>query len=192
MFYLIKDGKLCAGPVWDFDKSFGNDVNYSIRDVRYNTYFLGYGEKLMAASPEFRELIREEFAECTEAVDHLLTNIGIFQNDYANSLHMTPQRFPEANQGSVDYGCNDANIAYLVGVTEARIKLIRDIMEYPDEYALVTAGGGSIWIKKGDTLTEELIRVIKNRNGWEKVTYPGGEAISIDDPVCCDLVLSGS
>lgn len=78
-FYLPKDGKLTAGPVWDFDSSFGIRTEIGAQrtyGMTANSSWIGYFLTL----PEFRKAVRNaERAKCNGIVNDFLSK-GIDAN----------------------------------------------------------------------------------------------------------------
>lgn len=200
MYYLWKDNKLYAGPAWDFDRSFGNEVTWRAGDVRYSTYPNGYAETLMLNSDDFRELIKAIADEYAEAIGNVTKNLQQFRDRYQKSLQMTKKRFPWTIGGFADFGDMDNSIEYLESVNHARLELVMDTIDHPEDYCHVIAEGTIegitedriIWLRKGETLTEELVQLVKQTQGWTNVTYMGGGPIHYDEPVVRDLKLTGN
>lgn len=72
-FYLPKDGKLMAGPVWDFDSAFGVRTDIGAQKtsgITANNSWIGYFLSL----PEFRKAVRDaERSKCNNIVKNLLS-----------------------------------------------------------------------------------------------------------------------
>nr|MCR5544072.1 CotH kinase family protein [Eubacterium sp.] len=77
--YKPRSGKLCFGPLWDFDIAYGtleenDDVNESYHSLN-NTHMLWIDE-LRNKDPEFVSIINERWSVMKEALDRLTANGG--------------------------------------------------------------------------------------------------------------------
>lgn len=191
MYYYLSGDKLFAGPCWDFDRAFGNEVSWRAGDIRYNTYPNGPAEILMLQSAEFRELIRSTTDRYRGELESLGDVFRRMAEEYRQSLEMTCIRFPDTIEGFADFGTPDASLDYAEKTIRDRMELILDTIDHPERYHHVLADGRILWIRDGDTLTEELIGDIRKATGWTEVRYAGGEAVQYGDPVTRDMELTG-
>lgn len=116
-YFVADDGKLYAGPVWDYDRSMGNvkSSQYELLDC----FTVGLGEKLFK-SPYFRQDVADSYnARYRKLLDHYETSYIDEQKAKINaSIGMDTIRWgdEDANRYTIfnaKYDTFDEGVAYL-------------------------------------------------------------------------------
>ena len=166
-FYMGQDGKIYAGPVWDYDKSLGNDtVQYwSITNPRvqiayryaYDPQSAHFWAERLYEQSWFRESIKITFE--TEMLVAAETLIDAKIEEYANQIRsaalMDRVRWLSTAEGSFDEAV-DQVAAYL----EEHTQYLQEIWVEEKRYCQVSVlkiGCDQFYtVPKGDCLEEEL------------------------------------
>ena len=190
-YYNESENKIYAGPGWDMDKGFGNELVNRGRYYDFNSYADGPPEFLMEADG-FNEDVLLVMLEHEEAFDNILKNIDIYSKMISKSHRMSKIRFPFQADGCADYGNDEYNIQYLKDVAYNRIKLIKDTVRNPRNYHRIRFNGSVVyWLKAGETIPDKIIDYACERFGWQYVIYVNGGRFLPENIITTDLSLTG-
>lgn len=175
-YFTADDGKLYAGPVWDYDRSLGNvkSAEYELLDC----FTVGLGEKLFK-SPYFRQDAADSYNEryrdmigCCESA-----YIERLQEQIASSIAMDTVRWSEESDNKYTifnsvYDTFDDGAAYLKDYFGIRYRLIDDILNDPGKYhqaEFVNTGvtteyvSQRLWIRHGENIPEDVMDYLAER-----------------------------
>lgn len=192
-FYYIdgKNGKLCAGPAWDFDWSWGNKSEYDIY-VNFNLYRDGIPEHL-SEIPYFQQAVQEKLTDSKEILEQQGNMADVMAEAVKNSVDMEKIIYGSLTRACVDAGSFDANISYLKWNIEQRAALVTEFVMHPEQYHKVhiedERTGRVYWIKDGETIPESVIRNICAHYEWADLKFESGKVFWEGYPVLSDLVL---
>lgn len=192
-FYYIdgKDGKLCAGPAWDFDWSWGNKSEKDAY-VNFNLYRDGMPEHL-SKIPYFLQDVQKKLADSREILAEQDKKADVMAKEIQNSVSMENIIYGSMTRACIDAGNFDTNVSYLKWYIGQRIALVTDFVMYPEQYHKVhiedERTGRVYWVKDGETIPESVIRNICARYEWADLSFESGTAFWEGYPVLSDLVL---
>ncbi len=169
-YFVADDGKLYAGPVWDYDRSMGNvkSSQYELLDC----FTVGLGEKLFK-SPYFRQDVADSYnARYRKLLDHYETSYIDEQKAKINaSIGMDTIRWgdEDANRYTIfnaKYDTFDEGVAYLKDYFGIRHGLVDDVINDPGKYhqvEFVNTGATTeyvsqrLWVLHGEEIPEEIM-----------------------------------
>lgn len=155
-FYFDSNGVLHTGPPWDYDIALGSDYPGCFK---LNTYMNGIPEQLFLCSSVFRDEVYQKVKSIDSMDRKLLKKVDEYSSEIHDSLisDLTSNGY-YSDVSSAESGLNEDMEALRQMITN-RYSLLIDILEHYDEYLNVSAGGQmygcSIWVKKGDSFSEE-------------------------------------
>lgn len=175
-YFTADDGRLYAGPVWDYDRSLGNvkSSQYELLDC----FTVGLGETLFG-SPYFRQDVAESYnARYKDLMENYASEyIEQIQKEIAASIAMDEIRWGgEAdNKYTIfndTYDTFDEGVAYLKDYYELRYRLIDDILNDPGKYhqvEFVNTGATTeyvsqrLWVRHGEMIPEDAMDYLAQR-----------------------------
>ncbi|MCM1386281.1 MAG: CotH kinase family protein [Bacillus sp. (in: Bacteria)] len=192
-FYYIdeKNGKLCAGPAWDFDWSWGNKSEKDAY-LNFNLYRDGMPEHL-SKIPYFQQDVQAKLEDSMEILAEQDKKADVMAESVKTSVNMENIIYGSMTRACIDAGSFDTNIAYLKWYMNGRIALVTDFVRNPDVYHKVhiedERTGRVYWVKDGETIPESVIRGICTHYGWADLSFESGTAFWEGYPILADLVL---
>lgn len=168
-YYLDStDGKIHAGPVWDYDRAFGNDNSFRENYQGLDAYIVGTPEKLMH-NDQFLERVKaiaEDHDFASEITGHLMET---YQN-IAASEAMDETIWGHA--GGIDSGDISSNLEYACQKIHERCALLDEILNDRQNWCCVTLHIGEnstvayeYWVKKGDMLSQDVLDFVNSLVG---------------------------
>lgn len=168
-YYYIsgKDGKLYAGPMWDYDRAFGSVVGYDGL-VELNYYREGLPEKLYRCE-QFRNDVKTFMSLHTDLQEKM--NLGI--EKYTKLLKASADiEFIMygyyINDYAIEFGNFDNDVKYLKQYANDRYELIADMI-YNDSVHMVRIINPEwtrdAWIRDGESLSGGLIERVAAIDG---------------------------
>lgn len=186
-YFTADDGKLYAGPVWDYDRSLGN-VKSSAYEL-LDCFTVGLGEKLFQ-SPYFRQDVtdrynayyRELFARYEISyIEEQKTQIGAsIAMDTVRWGDEAVDRYTIFNDA---YDTFDDGVAYLQEYFGIRYRLLDDILNEPGKYHQVefvnTSTGTEyvsqrLWVRHGEEIPEDVMAYLAEKYGNDVWLYEDG------------------
>lgn len=192
-FYYIdgKNGKLYAGPAWDFDWSWGNKSEKDAY-VNFNLYRDGMPEHL-AEIPYFQQAVQKKLADSKEILEQQDQKAGAMAEEVKNSVNMENMIYGSMTRACIDAGDFDTNIIYLKWYIAQRTALVTDFVMNPEQYHKVhienERTGRVYWVKDGETIPDSVIRNICTHYEWARLSFESGAAFWDGYPILSDLVL---
>ncbi|MCM1253602.1 MAG: CotH kinase family protein [Clostridium sp.] len=192
-FYYIdeKNGKLCAGPAWDFDWSWGNKSEKDAY-LNFNLYRDGMPEHL-SKIPYFQQDVQAKLEDSMEILAGQDKKADVMAESVKTSVSMENIIYGSMTRACIDAGSFDINIAYLKWYMNGRIALVTDFVRNPDAYHRVhiedERTGRVYWVKDGETIPESVIRGICTHYGWADLSFESGTTFWEGYPILADLVL---
>ena len=194
-FYIDgNNGKLYAGPAWDYDRSWGNNKRRG--SYRFNVYRNGIPEQL-AMIPYFQQDIQKKLQNSQEALIQLQEDVETMSNKIRASIDMEMVCYEGKERGFVDLGDYDANIAFLKYYLENRVDWISNIIFHPDIYHQVFVKSDepevtyTYWVKDGETIPADDLAYIYEVHYCDSLLFEDGKAFWDGYPVLSDIVLYG-
>lgn len=183
-FYYIdsRDDTLYAGPVWDYDKAWGN-YEPRAKYVNFNAYWDGIPEWLFENSLDFRENTRDYFNDnVSEYVNYLIDErvpelakylYGSVQMDIA--VHgIAGSNADTVESRIIDNGDFEGSVDYLKDYIHGRHLLTYGVLNEPDEYLRIYFDSPKrtkeYIVKSGSSISSEEIEYIKkifHCDAWE-------------------------
>jgi hypothetical protein len=187
-FYFSNDGKIYAGPVWDYDKALGNDTDiyWSIANPRvqilnrysYDSQSPHYWAEGLYEQPWFREQIQVVFEkEILETIE-LLTNEKI--SEYADLIRSAAQmdrvRWLSEEEGSFDEAVLEVS-TYLKEHTQ----FLKEIWVEQKHFCQISV------LKSGRSLfftvpTGGCLEELPNISDWSTKKFAGWYYCETDEP----------
>lgn len=188
-YFTADDGKLYAGPVWDYDRSMGNvkSSQYELLDC----FTVGLGEKLFK-SPYFRQDVADSY---NERYRELLARyessyIDEQKAEIAASIMMDSIRWggEDVNRYTIfNDACDtfDEGVDYLKDYFGIRYRLVDDILNNPGKYhqvEFVNTGATTeyvsqrLWVLHGEEIPGDIMDYLAEKyesDVWR--TEEGGE-----------------
>lgn len=159
-YYSAADGKIHAGPVWDFDRTFGNNDTPPGNFPYCNAYQNGFPEELFS-NPEFLQEINA-LAESHDFQEELMDDFKETAEEIRSSREMDLYLY--GHTGAADYGNDADNEARLQDSIEERTSLLDAVLHDRDSLCRVqihigdeTAPTRDLWIPKGEEIPEECL-----------------------------------
>lgn len=185
------DGKLHAGPVWDYDRSLGSDAGYA-GYVEMNHYFDGLPEKLFVSS-KYRNEVRRIFEEYGVMEAYIQAEIDGISDAIEPSAQIEKILYGYMFEWSIDSGDYNTEVLYLKHYFYERYSLVREIVSTNNYHKISIVVPGnirSIWIKDGETISYDLLEKINLIDG--RLMFPNGTKVSCNYPIYDDMVLYSS
>lgn len=186
-YFTADDGKLYAGPMWDYDRSLGN-VKSSAYEL-LDCFTVGLGEKLFQ-SPYFRQDVtdsynahyRELFARYEVSyIEEQKAQIGAsIAMDTVRWGDEAVDRYTIFNDS---YDTFDDGVAYLQEYFGIRYRLIDDVLNAPGKYhqiEFVNAGATMeyvsqrLWVRHGEEIPEDVMAYLAEKYGNDVWLYEDG------------------
>lgn len=186
-YFTADDGKLYAGPVWDYDRSLGNvkSSDYELLDC----FTVGLGEKLFQ-SPYFRQDVvdsynahyRELFSRYESSyIDEQKKEIGAsIAMDTVRWSDEAVDRYTVFND---TYDTFDDGVAYLQEYFGIRYRLIDDVLNDPGKYhqvEFVNTGATTeyvsqrLWVRHGEEIPEDIMSYLAGKYENDVWLYEDG------------------
>lgn len=186
-----QDGLIHLGPVWDYDKAWGNEKK---RNGRYE--FQSYDSRwpqLLAENLEFQKIINNRMSDISSVIEYI-------QSDYIDSmkLYLEPSLMVDdirndlPTRQSVDEGSFGGNIEQLRSYLKARYELLLDFSHNRDNYVRVyidSAVGPCFILNMGESLSDEQLDFVKVLKGCKKIETEKGEEVNSEFSFCKDMVV---
>ncbi len=189
-------GKLYAGPVWDYDRAFGNEernVNVSVN---------GYTDSLCEAlykNAQFRSRVQELFNERFIFVsDNVIqTFFETIPQKLSQSVDMDSVRW-QNNLDRLNYSYNsfEDETAYLKYYYDERMRIVNEIVNKTGVYHTISfvnpeGRSKSCFIKDGELLTAETLSLMRIGLQCDTWTYDNGKIYQQGRPIFGDMILYG-
>lgn len=129
MFYCYDSDRdiISAGPVWDFDRSFGDDYDAGLY-AEVNSFYDGWAEWLYQ-NDEFRTSVNKEWEDNKAKYLSLSSKIDKYSKLIEKSVDMDKARNGSAPEDQVEYPDFNQNVRYLLDYLEKRSSLIQRNIE---------------------------------------------------------------
>lgn len=189
--------KLYAGPIWDYDNSFGrNGRGY---DVELNAYPSGLCEELYHV-PYFRDTVQEILHTTYQPIleQYLTDYIPWLQENIQPSVSMDLCRWQAEGYLPVTNVGRDDSIRYLCDYIRKRLAYVCDYIDHPEQYRHIrfvnTATGADyrdseLWIQDGGQISDDIIEEICDRFDCTGLQFENGIPYSNNYPVYSDITL---
>lgn len=190
-------GKLYAGPVWDYDRGFGNEERNVQVDV--NGYWNGLCEALYGNQffrDRVRELYQERFLPLSETI------LRAFLEEIPDRISMSVRMDSARWQNSLDrlnysYDCFEDETAFLSYYFYERAEIASEWINETGEYHIVTftsakGSSKSCFIRDGELLTASVLSHMKEELDCENWTHENGSVYQQGRPVFGNMTLYGS
>lgn len=203
-FYYLHDNgnglKLYAGPVWDYDNSFGrNSRGY---DVELNAYPSGLCEELFRI-PYFRDQAADRFHTAYDPLmeQYLTDTIPQLQAKLQPSVTMDLCRWKSKGYLPVSNLGREDSILYLYDYIRMRLDYIRDYISHPQTYHYVRFVNSTpnadyrdieLWIRDGEPITDDVMEEMEDRFECTGFSFGNGKPYSNTGPVFSDMTLYSS
>lgn len=203
-YFTADDGKLYAGPVWDYDRSLGNvkSADYELLDC----FTVGLGEKLFQ-SPYFQKDVADSYnARYRELISAYEASFIQEQKEQIDaSIAMDTVRWGDESVNKYTIfndACQtfDEGTAYLKAYFGIRYQLIDDILNTPGKYHQVEFVNSSVvseyvsqrfWVLHGAYIPEDVMAYLAGRYESDVWLYEDGREYQAA-PVMEDIrLLSG-
>ncbi len=156
--YLFIDGrdkKVYMGPVWDYDKAWGNEKKKN-ELIEFNAYSWRRPE-LLFDNLEYQALVKEKIPDLMDITDKMVAEgIDEMSERIRASVEMDVVRNGNKGGQSVNEESMDGDLTQLKDYLKGRMRLLYDVTEHGDEYCRVYVRektGRLFWVKKGESLT---------------------------------------
>lgn len=184
-FYYIDgaDGKLYAGPAWDYDKSYGNEADRGLY-VTFNSFFSGFPEQLSNNS-QFMEIVNSKLEKNIDTISKLSENVPLLSAEISKSLDM------DSVLWETDY---QEDSSYLEWYIRERTSLIIDTIQNPDLYHKVyindDRSGRFYWARDGEPIPASVISYICDLYSCSHLLSAKGSTIGDAYPILSDVVIT--
>lgn len=189
--------KLYAGPVWDYDRGFGNEERNV--DVNVNGYPNGLCEALYQ-NAQFQNRVQVLFRERFEPVLDELA--ALFFEEMPETLRRSVAMDEERWQSNLDrlnysYDSFAEEAAYVKYYYEERIEIVGKFINKTGEYHMVTFTGPTgrsknCLVADGELLKDEMLVFMRNELHCDMWTHRNGTAYQMGRPILGDMVLYGA
>lgn len=191
-FYNAGDGKLYAGPVWDYDKSFGGQKDRG-QLIRLNAFYCTWPE-VMAQIPGFRDEVAELLRGETSEIIREMSSKWLPETCelIADSYEMDRVRWPNISKTVIDRGSLIENRDYVSDCLLKRLSLLTDITLEPDRYHRVYIGdsmGRIYYAKDNETISQEDIEYICKMYECNALLTKEGSVLTDKDRITKDMLL---
>ena len=166
-FYMGQDGTIYAGPVWDYDKSLGNDTDqyWSVTNPRvqiahryaYDPQSAHFWAERLYEQSWFRDAVKATFeTEMLASVENVIeTKIEEYANQIRHAALMDKIRWLAAEEDRFDEAV-DQVVAYLEEHTQYMQEILLEEKDYCQVSVLKIGCDQFYTVPKGDCLEEEL------------------------------------
>lgn len=192
-FYIGNDGKMYAGPAWDYDKAWGA---YRARGqyIEYNSFRDGLPEWLYE-NESFRKSVKEKWNGCyKEDVLNVINSMDNCKELLSRSVEMDYAVNNLARYQNVDTGNYAANVDFLKYFVMGRYKLIDKLINNPDTLCRVQVvmdnGARSLYINKGDRINARQLKFLCELNDAAYFVKEDGSRFEPDEVVDCSMTLT--
>lgn len=190
-------GKLYAGPVWDYDRGFGNEERNVM--VNVNGYWNGLCEALYR-NPFFRNRVRdlyhERFVPLTETI------LRAFLEETPDSLSLSVRMDSVRWQNNLDrlnysYDCFDDEVAFLSYYFDERAAIASEWINETGVYHMVTftvpeGTSKSCFVRDGELLTASVLSFMREELECGIWSREDGSVYQQGRPVFGNMTLYGS
>lgn len=190
-------GKLYAGPVWDYDRGFGNEERNVM--VNVNGYWNGLCEALYR-NPFFRNRVRdlyhERFVPLTETI------LRAFLEETPDRLSLSVRMDSVRWQNNLDrlnysYDCFDDEVAFLSYYFDERAAIASEWINETGVYHMVTftvpeGTSKSCFVRDGELLTASVLSFMKEELECGIWSREDGSVYQQGRPVFGNMTLYGS
>lgn len=200
-FYYLngrgEDRKLYAGPIWDYDNSFGrNGRGY---DIELAAYPSGLCEQLYHV-PYFHDTVQEMLHTTYQPIleQYLTDDIPRLQAHIQPSVSMDLCRWQaEGYLPSTNVGQDDS-IDYLYDYIRERLAYVCDYIDHPEKYhhiQFINTDTGAdyrdsaLWILDGTQISDDVIEEICDRFDCTGLQFGNGIPYANNYPVYSDTTL---
>lgn len=190
-------GKLYAGPVWDYDRGFGNEERNVM--VNVNGYWNGPCEALYR-NPFFRNRVRdlyhERFVPLTETI------LRAFLEETPDRLSLSVRMDSVRWQNNLDrlnysYDCFDDEVAFLSYYFDERAAIASEWINETGVYHMVTftvpeGTSKSCFVRDGELLTASVLSFMREELECGIWSREDGSVYQQGRPVFGNMTLYGS
>ena len=190
-------GKLYAGPVWDYDRGFGNEERNVM--VNVNGYWNGPCEALYR-NPFFRNRVRdlyhERFVPLTETI------LRAFLEETPDRLSLSVRMDSVRWQNNLDrlnysYDCFDDEVAFLRYYFDVRAAIAAEWINETGVYHMVTftvpeGTSKSCFVRDGELLTASVLSFMREELECGIWSREDGSVYQQGRPVFGNMTLYGS
>ncbi len=193
-FYYILQGKIYAGPAWDYDRAFGNEERNLYINV--NGFPNGLCEEL-AKNKEFRKYVTDMFNQQAflNAEHPILRYLEEAELFLQKSVQMNEIRWEnDAERLNYSYNAFAEEVSYLKYYYRERLTLVNNLLNEPHRYHTITftnSAGRSkdCWILDGEVLAKDILDFMKSQYGCMHWTFENGNIYQQGRPVFGDMIL---
>lgn len=203
-YYHFKNGKIYAGPAWDYDRTFGLMAKTQ-KDINLNSYDYGVPEN-MAEISFFRQALSAKIHSLNMA--EIDTSIDEQARKNSKSVELDRVRWPgeeisfvvrEEGQSYGDESDSDreesfvqrsnmeSEAEYIKDMLNGKYDLMRAVTEDREKYARIMIDdnlyGKVYWVKKGDEIGEDFINWICDIYYINSLTYSDGTQVMSGDVI---------
>ena len=199
-YYLNGTGnerKLYAGPIWDYDNSFGrNGRGY---DIELSAYPSGLCEELYAV-PYFHDTVKEKLNSTYQPLmeQYLTEYIPWLQAHINPSVCMDLCRWRAKGYLPVTNAGRDDSIQYLYDYIRKRLDYVSGYINHPEQYHHVrfinTSSGADyrdseLWVRDKELISDEVIEELYDRFDCVGLQFENGLTYTNNYPVYSDITL---
>lgn len=186
------DSLVHLGPVWDYDKAWGNEIKRN-ELPEFNAYEMSW-PMMLAENRQFQEIIKNELEAAEGGIRKLYDeDIYNFADLLEAALYMDNIRNELPNLQCVNTGTRAGDIKQLRDYMLKRYELLKEICA-DDDYCRVYINNDNtqfFWLKTGSSLGEErmafMIRLYRVKHFYAE----NGEEISADTVFTKDTIIYG-
>lgn len=175
-FYDGNRNKLLFGPVWDYDKAWGNQKNMNAYVEMYS--FARRWPQEMEKNREFRALALDKLETQKPFVEEMYsTGLNTMAEDICASYDMDRYVNGWAIESVIDEGTLEGNLICLKDYFKQEYEFTLNRFKHAEEYCSVTFNneeGGTYWIKKGECVPKEVLEYMKKRFKCEAFSMDDG------------------
>jgi hypothetical protein len=184
-FYYINgnNGKLYAGPAWDYDLAWGNGWE----DMSYNAFSDGLPEYL-SENLYFLEDVQNWISNHTAQLESYMDSAYDDAARIASSSYMNRLRWAKDTEAdALEY----LSVDYVAANIRTRIELLTSVILHPEDYVKVSisseAKTRTVWVKKGENLTTATVKGLCSFFGTDRLILENGEfwseSLTIEEPI---------
>lgn len=178
-YYDGSDHLVHAGPVWDYDKAWGNELKKNGRPD-FDFYSCSWPQ-LLSDNQEFRNTINDIWTEERDNI-YALMDEGLIQADIIRaSYEMDIARNGAMGSQSVNEGSLDDNVKWLLGYIDKRLELFESVNKEPEMWCQVyirEIGESKFWIRKGEAFGDDRILYLKKLYHSDSFLLPDGSPVT--------------
>lgn len=193
-YYFInpKDGKLYAGPVWDYDKCLGNQKDRGIYP-QFDCFYYCYPE-LLSDNEYFMQEVKGLYESTVRPSVVRMIEEGLkTEQEYIRLSEYMDEIVRPVKSGSViNAGSFDDNVAYISDYLNKRLELVDEIIYNSSDYHKVfieSRRGRLCWVKDKETISQELIDYICKIYSCEYLATETGKEFREGDIVEQEMIL---